>query len=156
MTDHGTHPKLPAKIQIDTGLLLRSVPGLLRVKRKQRTWNEFGELLLREFLHYSPMESSVRDAADMQTSPEAMRWIMAKRLIHAVLATQDPKYQAIRKRLGNLQQPSTALLSSLLGLWLAGEIRIPVSVTGPMVAAMLYAAAEAGGDWQVLGDSAQI
>jgi len=55
----------------------------------------------------------------------------------------------------SFQQPSISILWSTLGLWLAGVLGIPVSVTKPLVAVMLYAAAEAGGDWQVLGKSGE-
>lgn len=77
---------------------------------------------------------------------------MAKSRVHAVVASQDPEYHAIRRRLGNLRNPSTPALLSTLGLWLAGMLKISVSVTGPLVAVMLYSVAEADGDWEVLRD----
>lgn len=77
---------------------------------------------------------------------------MAKSLVYAVLASRDPQHDAIRQRLGNLQEPSTPRLLSTLSLWLAGKMGISVSVTVPLVAVMLYAAAEAGGTWDVLGE----
>ena len=75
---------------------------------------------------------------------------MAKNRVHAVVATQDPQDHAIRRRLGNLQDPSTPVLLSTLGLWLAGVLGISVSVTGPLVAVMLYGVAQADGNWEAL------
>lgn len=75
---------------------------------------------------------------------------MAKSRVHAVVALQDPQHHAIRRRLGNLLDPSTPVLLSALGLWLAGVLEITVSVTSPMVAVMLYGVAEADGNWGVL------
>ncbi len=82
--------------------------------------------------------------------PEATYWGMVKELVHSVVASQDPTYAGIRKRLGDLQKPSTPLLLSTLSLWLAGILGISTSVTGPLVAAMLFGVAEAGGDWDIL------
>ena len=75
---------------------------------------------------------------------------MAKSVVHEVLVRRNPQYDRIRQRLGNLNEPSTPRLLSTLSLWLAGEMEISVSVTVPLVAVMLYAAAQAGGTWDVL------
>lgn len=137
---------------IDTQFLLRQVSALAQVKRNHRTWNEFGEQVVRDFVKPSTAAGVVRSEEDVNVSPEAACWSQAKGLVHEVLATREPRHDAIRKRLGNLREPSTAILLSTLGLRLAGVVGISVSVTGPMVAAMLYAAGEAGGDWEVLVD----
>ena len=106
--------------------------------------------MLREFGKSSTLAAIVSTERETQISPEAACWSMAKDLMHAVLATRDPKHHAIRRRLGNLQDPSTPVLLSALGLWLAGVLGISVSVTSPLVAVMLYSVAEADGDWEVL------
>ena len=139
MSSQAPPPPLSPPIQIDINFLLRQVSALVQVRRRRRTWNELGEAVLRDFMESYPLARM-----------EATRWSSAKSLVHAVLATRDPQHDAIRNRLGNLQQPSTPLLLSTLGLWLAGVLGISVTVTRPLVAVMLYAAGEAGGDWEVL------
>ena len=83
-------------------------------------------------------------------APEAIYWRMVKELVHAVVELREARHDEIRKRLGNLQEPSTPRLWATLTLWLAGVLGISTSVTGPLVAAMLYGVAEAGGDWKIL------
>ncbi len=136
--------------------LLRQVSALMQVKRKRWTWNECGEAVIRNCMNTAPKTRDVRDSGEAPASTEAAYWNMAKALVHAVLAARDPKHDAIRKRLGSLHEPSTPRLLSTLGLWLAGVMGISVSVTGPMVAVMLYAAGEADGSWEVLRDSNQV
>ena len=152
MSSQAPPPPLPPPIQIDIDFLLRQVASLVQVKRRRRTWNELGEAVLRDFMKSYPLARVVRHDGDAPVSREAAHWRMAKSLMHEVLATQNPQHDAIRKRLGNLQEPSTPRLLSTLGLWLAGMLGISVSVTGPLVAVMLYGVAEAGGDWDALGD----
>lgn len=139
-----------ARIHVDTAFLLRQVSALVHVKRKRRTWNEFGEKLIEDYLSSSPKVR--RPMAEMESTDasEATCWSIAKELVHSVVASQDPTYGGIRKRLGNLQNPSTPRLLSTLSLWLAGVLGISTSATGPLVAVMLYGVAEAGGDWEAL------
>ena len=106
-----------------------------------------GETVLRDYISSAPTPR-----VEAPVSREAARWRMAKSLVYAVLASRDPQHDAIRQRLGNLQEPSTPRLLSTLSLWLAGKMGISVSATVPLVAVMLYAAAEAGGTWDVLGE----
>lgn len=152
MTSPEFLPVTPPRIHIDTAFLLRKVSVLAQVKRRRRTWNELGQMLLSEFMEVSPAPMMARDGDEPAASPAAASWSLAKSRVHAAVATQDPQHQGIRRRLGDLQAPSTPLLLSTLGLWLAGVIGISMSVTGPLVAVMLYGVAEAGGDWDVLGD----
>ena len=137
-------------IQIDLNFLLRQVSALVQVKRRRRTWNELGEAVLRDFMKSSPTARAARHEGDAPVSREAARWQMAKSVVHEVLVRRNPQYDRIRQRLGNLNEPSTPRLLSTLSLWLAGEMEISVSVTVPLVAVMLYAAAQAGGTWDVL------
>lgn len=144
-------PSMRSRIHIDTAFLLHHLSALAQVKRKRRTWNELGEKLLRDFMETSPAARMVRSRDEPAISSVAGSWSMAKGRVHAVVASQDPQHHAIRRRLGNLQNPSTPVLLSALGLWLAGVLGISTSVTGPLVAVMLYGVAEAEGDWDVLG-----
>ena len=143
-------PASTGQTPINTAFLLRQVSTLALVKRKRRTWNEFGEIVFRDFERSSSRVRRTATRVSPVEAPEAINWGLAKELVHAVVASQDPRHEAIRRRLGNLQEPSTPLLLSTLSLWLAGVLGISVSVTGPLVAVMLYAVAEAGGDWGIL------
>ncbi len=137
-------------IQIDTAYLLRQVSTLAQVIRQERTWNEFGEKVGRDFRSSTPTLRVVSEEGEVETPVRQSTWTRAKELIHSVLAGREPKYDAIRKRLGNLREPWTPALLSTLSLWLAGVLGISVSATIPMVAAMLYAVAEASGDCEIL------
>ncbi len=150
MTSLASHPPSAAGIQIDTHFLLRQVPSLTQVRRKHRTWNDYGEKLVRELQVPAP---TVRRMTGIPTPANATAWSFAKQLIHGVLATPHGEYGAIRKRLGNLQMTSTPKLLSTLGLWLAGMLGMSVSVTQPMLAVMLLAVSEASGNWEILNDS---
>lgn len=149
-----TSSELPSaatpRIYVDTAFLLRQVSALVQVKRRRRTWNEFGEKVIEDYLSSSPKVRRPMTGAESAAGPEAIYWGMAKELVHSVVASQDPTYGGIRKRLGNLPTQSTPRLLSTLSLWLAGVLGISTSVTGPLVAAMLLGVAEAGGDWEIL------
>ena len=140
------------RIHIDTDFLLRQVAGLVQVKRKRRTWGEFGDKVVREYHGQASRVQPGRNGIEAEVVTESSEWGLAKELVHAVMANRDPRHDAIRKRLGNLQEPSTPRLLSTLSLWLAGVLGISTSATGPMVAAMLYAVGVADGDWEVLGN----
>lgn len=150
MTSSASPSAATAGNYFDTAFLLRQVSGLALVKRRRRTWNEFGQMVIDDLQSSSPKGRKPRAGEDSTDASEATFWGMAKELIHSVVATQDPTYDGIRKRLGNLQEPSTPLLLSTLSLWLAGVLGISVSVTLPLVATMLYGVAETGGDWEAL------
>ena len=126
----------PMSVRIDTAFLLRQVPKLAQVRRKRRTWDEFGGKVFADF-----QKTPARRGAD---------WERAKELVHAVVTGCQAEHDAIRKRLGNLQEPSTPVLMTTLTLWLAGALGVPVSMTIPALAAMFCGVAEAGGDWEVL------
>ena len=138
------------RIRIDVSFLVRQVAGLARVKMRRRTWNEFGEKVLKEYLSSSNLARIGWNPRNREVTPESTYWKMTRTLVHEVVATADPKHDMIRKRLGNLRDPSTRVLLSTLSLWLAGALGITTSVTGPLVAAMLFGVADAGGDWEVL------
>lgn len=149
MTTLDTKPSPAGRIRIDTHFLLRQFPSLVQIRRKHRNWNDYGHKLASEMKVPAP---TVREAIDDPTSSQASEWPHAKRLVHDVLATHESEHDTIRKRLGNLAEISTPYLLSTLGLWLAGALRISVSVTNPMIAVMLFAVAEAGGNWGILID----
>jgi hypothetical protein len=144
MSANETSASSLSEIPIDTAFLLRRCSDLSQVERKRRTWNELGERLLHHFMGGS------QALPDDDLHNSTYYWTMAKTLVHSVTATQDPQYNAIRMRLGNLVNPSTPLLLFTLGLWLAGTMGISTSITGPLVAVMLHGVAEAAGDWGAL------
>jgi hypothetical protein len=133
-------PSPPAvRLRIDTGFILRQEPRLIRVKRRQCSWDAFGEQVIRDFLQ--PRIPAIRNVTG-----EFAEWEFAKELVHAVLASSSPEHDGIRKRLGNPETASTPLLFSTLSLWLAGVLKISVTLTMPMTAAILYGIGEADGD----------
>ena len=137
-------PSPPAiRLRIDLSFILRQEPRLIRVKRRQCSWDTFGELVLRDF--FQPRITAIRSATD-----ELAEWKFAKELVHSVLTSSAPEHDGIRKRLGNPGTASTPLLFSTLSLWLAGILKISVSLTMPMTAAILYGISEADGDPDVL------
>lgn len=77
-------------------------------------------------------------------------WDLAKGLVHSVLGGEAEELEPIRTRLRKTPAGSTAALSSMVSLWLAGQLSLSVTITNPLVAVMLYAVAEAGGDADVL------
>jgi hypothetical protein len=132
-------------LPIDRNFLARQVPDLAHMRRRCGSWDDLGEKTARDFLH--PRGQVVRSGVE---SSQTSEWSLAKELVHDVLISGNPQHDAIRKRLGDLSEPSTPRLLSTLSLWLAGVLKISVSVTLPMVAVMLYAVGEAGGDPKVL------
>jgi hypothetical protein len=137
-------PSPPAiRLRIDPGFILRQEPRLIRVRRRQCSWDAFGEQVLRDF--FQPRISTIRTVTG-----ELAEWELAKELVNAVLTSSAPEYDGIRKRIGNPETASTPMLFSTLSLWLAGILKISVSLTMPMTAAILYGIGEAGGDPEVL------
>lgn len=143
---------VPAKIQIDAEFLLQKVSELIQVKQNRLTWNEFGERIAGP-LHVPQIPTRpARGHSKSATSPEPSDWCRAKELVHAVLASREPKYEPIRNRLFHVDNPSTAALLSTLSLWAAGKLRLSVTITQPMVAVMLYAVDRSSGNWSILLD----
>jgi hypothetical protein len=132
----------PAPLRIDQTFLLRKVSGLKLVKQNRRTWDELGEKVMQNFLRATGQSTA--------TISEVSAWAIAKELVYEVLASRDPRFDSIRKRLGNLREPSTPRLLSTLGLWLAGVLGISVTATMPMVAVILYGLGDANGSWSEL------
>ena len=149
MTPLDTQPPPAGRIRIDIHFLLRQFPSLVQIRRKHRNWNDYGHKLAAEMKVPAP---TVREATDDPAGSQASKWAQAKQLVHDVLVARESEHGTIRRRLGSLAEISTPFLLSTLGLWLAGALGIPVSVTNPMVAVMLFAVGEAGGDWQILID----
>ena len=152
-------PAETIRIKIDTECLLRQVSSLNQVSKQLLTWNEFGEKLARDFTASPEM---FRLMSDDQISREApapslgpSKWVRAKDLVHGVFTREDPNHIAIRKRLF-LSNPSTSLLLQHLSLWLAGELGLSVTVTRPMVAVILYAAAKSPAGWETLRDDEEV
>ncbi len=142
-------PLRPSKsgIKIDTRYLLNQVPSLIQIRRKLRTWDDFGSSLIRDLQHSA---HSSRPKSKVAPDVDLSEWALAKKLIYGVLATDDGQHDDIRRRLGDFQTIPTAGILSALGLWLAGVLGISVTVTKPMVAVILFAVAEANGDWEIL------
>ncbi|MEI8038125.1 MAG: hypothetical protein WCJ14_07015 [Verrucomicrobiota bacterium] len=141
-----------AKVRIDAEFLLQKVYELNQVKRNRLTWNEFGERIAGHFQDPQLPARAARGQANSATPPEPSDWCRAKKLVHAVVATRDPKYEPIRNRLFHFDNPSTAALLSTLSLWVAGKLGLSVTITQQMVAVMLYAVARSAGDWDILLD----
>lgn len=137
-------PSLPlhVRLRIDQDFLVRQCSQLKQVRQRRRSWDEFGEKVALDFLY--PRNAGGR------IPQESAEWRFAKELVHGVLASTDPQYDGIRKRLGARGATSTPLLLSMLSLWLAGILQISVSLTMPMTACLLYAIGEAGGDPEIL------
>lgn len=138
---------MTTRTAIDTRFLLRQVSSLTKVQEREHTWDEFGGRLDR-LNQWPPLPVHLMDRAD-ESSPSS-NWEMAKELVHEVITSEEPKYQAIRRRLGDLEQPSTARILTTLSIWLAGVLGISVSKTTPMVATILYAVAKSPEEWEVL------
>jgi hypothetical protein len=131
-------PRKTAKLKIDVDFLLREVSSLRHVKKQRITWNEYGEKIATDFPATAPGLRLIDDDFDYVVSAPAPHWKTAKQIIHEVFAANDPKYDDIRKRLWNSHNPSNQFLLSTLSIWLSGVIGFSVSITRPMVAAMLY------------------
>ncbi len=139
---------MTTRTPIDTRFLLRQVSSLNKVREHEQTWDEFGDGLAR-LKQWPPSPVHLMDRLPEDPAASAT-WNMAKELVHGVITSEDPKNVAIRRRLGDLSQPSTPRLLTTLSLWLAGVLGLSVSKTSPMVATMLYAVAKSPDDWDVL------
>jgi hypothetical protein len=140
-------------IPIDVEFLLRWDSRLARVGGAL-TWNQLGARIAQAYQNSRPLTRlDVGDQPDTTTtSSEPAHWLRGKHLVHAVLLSRDPYFSSIRKRLGSFKNLSTPELLFTLSLWLAGQLKLSVSATQPMVAVMLYAVARAGGNWAILQD----
>ena len=142
-----------SKIPTDKDFLLKQVIGLIKVRKYQETWEEFGEQA--ESRHErnrprTPRAEADREVEKTEAAPDVSNWQRAKELMYALFTGGDPEHNEIRKRIQSLYQPSTPSLLPLLSLWLAGILKISIKVTRQMVAAILYAVAEMGGDWRII------
>ncbi len=135
------------RLRIDLAFILRQEPRLIRVKRRQCSWDSFGDQVTRDF--FQPRFTTIMTT--VRSTDEPAEWELAKELVLAVFTSAAPEYDGIRKRLGNPGTASTPMLYSTLSLWLAGILKISVSLTMPMTAAILYGIGEAEGDPGVLG-----
>ena len=145
-----------SKIQTDTDLLLRQVAGLTKVSKYHETWEEFGERVEFRNDRNRPRILRAKPACDVEKNEEAPRasnWHRAKELMYALFAGVDSEHDTIRKRVQSRSQLSAPSHLPLLSLWLAGILKISIQVTRQMVAAILYAVAEMGGDWRIIRSS---
>jgi hypothetical protein len=145
-----------SKIQADTDLLLRQVAGLAKVRKYHETWEEFGERV--EFRNDRNRPRILRAEADREVekteaAPRASNWQRAKELMYALFAGVDSEHDTMRKRFQSRSLLSAPSHLHLLSLWLAGILKISIQVTRQMVAAILYAVAEMGGDWRIIRHS---
>lgn len=142
------------KPSIDRDFLLRHVTALDPIKRKRLSWNDFGEKLAWGLASRPRMTlAEIGDRPELIDTPHASAWSAAKKHVHAALTSDDLRYADIQKRLGSARNTSTPILLSTLSMWLAGEMSISISVTRPMVAAMLYAVAHSSDDWEIFRDA---
>jgi len=139
-------PRVPDKSQ-----LLRLAPQLKQVREGRLTWHQLGEMLVRDTGLPAPRGSEVRMVfPNWEKGMRISYWDLAKGLVHSVLGGEAEELEPIRTRLRKTPAGSTAALSSMVSLWLAGQLSLSVTITNPLVAVMLYAVAEAGGDADVL------
>lgn len=138
------------RVHINRAFLLRQYPTLVHVRRKRRTWDEHGQKVVRDFFAATKPRTRVNQG---DFGFDVSTWKLAKELVHAAITTEDPAYDGIRKRLGNLQIRPTAALVSTLGMWMAGVLGLSITATGPMLATMLYGVSEASGNWEILRES---
>ncbi len=135
---------------IDRVYLLKKVSGLMEVKARRRTWNEFGQRLEREALPVQRAYHLVPELTDPGDGGASPLWQEAKELVFAVMASGEAEFESIRKRIAPSSPQPTPLLLSTLGVWLAGRLGVSVTITGPMTAAILYGVAESPAGWDVL------
>lgn len=144
------HPQIP----IDTHFLLKKIRGLVHVEKNLQTWNEFGEsVVMRKGLTRPRTGRCIIDTFKLAEPTSTSIWHHAKKLVHSLFTGQNPDHDELRNRLGNSPNPPTPLLLSTVSLWLAGELKIIISVTRSMVATMLYAVGKSSGDWDILARS---
>ncbi len=135
----------------DKSQLLRLAPQLKQVREGHVTCHQLGEKLVREMGLPVPRSSEVRAVfPTLEKGARISYWDLATGLVHSVLGGQAKELEPIRTRLRKTPAGSTAALSSMLSLWLAGQLSLSVTITNPLVAVMLYAVAEAGGDADAL------
>lgn len=137
--------------RIDIPTLVRKVPLLALIQKRQSTWNEIGENLLSN----APKPRSQRRETgfSLEKSPTATAqsaWAGVKSEMFRLLATDAAEYEDIRKRLVGAGDSSTLYVLSTLSLWLAGAMGMSVSVTTPVVATLLYAIATSPAEYGVL------
>jgi len=73
-------------------------------------------------------------------------WSAARNALYALFCTRSPELAEIRKWLKDSPPITTQLLLSTLSLWLAGHLGKSVTVTTPLVAAVLLGIARDGMD----------
>lgn len=119
-----------------TEFLVRMIPDLDRVRKHEGEWNHYGQKIANE-------------AAEDLPKSQISLWDSTKRILLEVAEGTDPRYSDIRERI-NRSGPASQVPFSELSLWLAGELKISVTVTKRLVAAALIGVASARGDWKVL------
>jgi hypothetical protein len=118
-------------INFDVIVLLRHVSILSKISARRYTWDELGESLMAQRVK---ARSAVGGGPDSQLTP----WQAVKRDVFRVLATDDPEFAEIRRRIAGSGDPSTIAVLSTLSLWLAGRRGISTSLTTPIIGTLLY------------------
>ncbi len=135
---------LPVTLKIDLQVLLQRVPALDQVNSGRCSWDQFGATVSRAPSGNIAKFRLIQDDANKPVFQS--KWGTAKQIVHAILPSPDHPRGRIANRFSNLLGASTPVLLSDLSLWLAGEMKISVTTTRPMVAAMLYAIHQAAGN----------
>lgn len=121
-----------------TEFFVRIMPDLDRVRRSSGEWDLYGSKVADE---------AAGDANHPRS--EISLWDSTKRLLFELAEGTDARHSATRNRMRS-SGPANRVLFSELSLWLAGELKISITVTKRLVAAALIGVASADGDWKVL------
>lgn len=122
-----------------TEFLLLAMPELASVRENWRTWETFGRGMAAQMERDWGLRS--RDGA---------LWLQAKQKVHAAMTGNDPAHASIRSRIVKSPAISGIMLADL-SMWLAGDMKISLSVTKRLVAVMLLGVSGSRGDWNALG-----
>jgi hypothetical protein len=125
----------------ETDFLTLAMPELVAVRNRRLDWRKYGEA----------MSDRMERDWGLSRANQVSFWNRARLAVHEAVTGKDPKSATIRLRIRKSPTISNVMLGDL-SLWLAGEMKVSVSVTKRLVAVMLLGVSEAKGDWNVLGE----
>ena len=129
---------------IDCQFLRRKFPQLARLEKMGISLEGMGETMVREVERGSSRQQ-IRTGAFSGAAPSPLvDWRLGSAAIIGLLSSEAQAAQATRDRLPPSSTATTPLLLTTLSLWLAGHLRKSVTLTTPLVAAILLATARDG------------